>query len=175
MEQYMNGYYDIVNVTHQYGSGRNALHVKFMTVELYEKITLMQEIQFRSYRQSSLSMKTLVSFTHSRNVPPLELSYHETENPWGHTLHYDFTPIQNHRLFLSDIHSMVLFSECIKDQVEVLPMRKKMIDNIQTFTKGCDSEKDVLHMFGYFYNKNLMNHEVEKVLLKLFWNKQKRE
>jgi hypothetical protein len=171
---FMERYFDIANFTYQYGQGRNAFNIKFMSEQLFREIAELGKIRFKSFRRTSLKGKEFIQFyCNSVSQPPHIFRYEEMKNPWGYTLLYKFQTIQEGLIYLSDIHSMVLFSICIQDGCNIEGLKEKMLLKIKEYTEQCQSRKDVLNMFRYFYLKDLIDDHCEEVLLRLFWNKGK--
>ncbi|MBA4496433.1 hypothetical protein ACFO25_16885 [Paenactinomyces guangxiensis] len=168
---FMDQYFGIANFTYQYGQGRNAFNIKFMSKQLFREITELGEIQFKSFRSTSLKGKELIKF-YCNNVswPPHIFRYEELKNPWGYTLLYRFQMIQDGLIYLSDIHSMVLFSICIQDGCNVRELKEKMMIRMKEYTEQCRTREDVLNMFRYFYLRDLMDARCEEALLRFFWN-----
>ena len=169
VEGFLNGEYSILNYAHRYGSGRNILHIKFMSRILFETIANLDPISFQSFRKESLAKKKSSASFASNSSDSAEFYYSEKAIEDGHILHYRFNPIQDDKFFLSDIHSMILFSICIHDAIGARPLRTTLLSKMRTQLRRSTSEKAVMQTFRYFSEKGLITEYWKNVLLGCFW------
>lgn len=169
VEGFLRGEYSILNHAHRYGSGRNVLHIKFMSHSLFESLATLGAVSFLSFRRESLAQRKSSASFSSNGPDSSRFRYLEEEVDGGYLLHYQFNPVQNNEFFLSDIHSMVLFSICIHDAIDVRVLREVLLSNVKNYLKDSISEEASLQTFRYFSEKDLVTENWRDILLGYFW------
>lgn len=169
LEGFLRGEYSILNHAHRYGSGRNVLHIKFMSYDLFESLATLSAVSFLSFRKESLAQRKSSASFASNGADVSNFRYLEEKVDGGYLLRYQFNPVQDGEFFLSDIHSMVLLSICIHDTIEARTSRSILLSNIRNYLKDSASEEAVMQTFRYFSEKDLITEHWKDRLLGYFW------
>lgn len=170
IEKFIRREYAILNYSYPYGDGRNILHIKFISYELFISIISLKQLTFKSFRKESLSCKKKYTQFTSNDGDSLKFIFVEEKIEFGYLLDYKFNPIQNRKLFLSDIHSLVLFSICIFDSLNVRDMRLQLLEEVKRHLSGSRIEKSNIQLFKYFYERGYIFGHWNKVLSEVFMN-----
>ncbi|MFC1622458.1 hypothetical protein ACFL1Y_00470 [Patescibacteria group bacterium] len=170
LKKFLNGEYSILNYSYSYGKKRNVLHIKFMSYKLFKDITNLNKLSFKSFRKKSLLKKKKSTLFFSNNANPIIFSYIENKINYGFLLDYKFNPIQHQKFFLSDVHSLILFSMCMFDSIKASDMRVQFLLKIKKYVKKTVIAEDLKRMFQYFYKKGHINDYWQKILLMAFNN-----
>ncbi len=162
--------YLILNYSYPYGIKRNVLHIKFMSYELFKSITSLKELSFKSFRREPLTKKKKATFFASNSTKLIHFPYTENKTENSYLLHYRFNPIQQQNFFLSDIHSLILFSVCVFDSIGACHMRAKLLKNIMKHLRKLNSLEDVMRPFQYFSEKGFINEYWQNIFREIFLN-----
>jgi hypothetical protein len=174
VEKFISGEYSVLNHTLRYGTGRNAFHIKFMSYRVFQNLIDLKPLSFKSFRPESLVKRKAVTSFASNNAQPCDYSYTEEEIENGYILHYQFEPIQDGNFYLSDLHSMILFSVCVLDTINARTSRAALFSSVRNILHHSSSVDSVLKTFQYFSKKGLLNEQWKMILLDNFWTQDKK-
>lgn len=147
-----NGYFDVLNYSCKYHIGRNVFNIKYIKKENFPKICSFSRINFRSFRKHSLKCKKNTKMYGEDGY--INFKYIEKSFKDYYILEYNID--LNHKYYITDIHSMLLFGKCLLNPeniiYEVIKFNRKFLNYYEYY-----KEKNK-YMFKYFVeDKKLFN------------------
>lgn len=171
VKKFLKKEYSILNYSYRYGKQRNVLHIKFVSYELFKSIINLKKLSFKSFRRKSLAKKKRAALFMSNSPDSINFPYIEDKIDSGYLLTYQFNPTKSRKFFLSDIHSLILFSICMFDSIKAHDLRTQLLRRMRAHIHKSNNLDDLMQTFQYFSERGYINNHWRKILLEVFLDK----